>query len=102
MSLHTETLVIGALVIFLAIKLPFLGLVFWIMMRHGGGYTQSDWSDRERSEILDYLRIINKKSHNFFADHTLKTVGRIVNGDGSFTLNSCTRGSSGVVALWSK
>jgi hypothetical protein len=52
-----ETLVIGALVIFLAIKLPFLGLVFWIMMRHGGGYTQSDWSDRERGEILDYLRM---------------------------------------------
>ena len=51
-----ETLVIGALVVFLAIKLPFLALVFWIMMRHGGGYTQSEWSDRERGEILDYLR----------------------------------------------
>ena len=51
-----ETLVIGALVVFLAIKLPFLGFVFWIIMRHGGGYTQSEWSDRERSEILDYLR----------------------------------------------
>lgn len=51
-----ETLVIGALIVFLAIKLPFLGFVFWIIMRHGGGYTQSEWSDRERGEILDYLR----------------------------------------------
>ena len=52
----TETLVIGALIVFLAIKLPFLVMVFWIIMRHGGGYTQSEWSDRERGEILDYLR----------------------------------------------
>jgi hypothetical protein len=51
-----ETLAIGALIVFLAIKLPFLGFVFWIIMRHGGGYTQSEWSDRERGEILDYLR----------------------------------------------
>lgn len=51
-----ETLTIGALIVFLAIKLPFLGMVFWIIMRQGGGYTQSEWSDRERAEILDYLR----------------------------------------------
>lgn len=51
-----ETLTIAALVVFLAIKLPFLVMVFWIIMRQGGGYTQSEWSDRERAEILDYLR----------------------------------------------
>ena len=51
-----ETLALGALIVFLAIKLPFLGFVFWIIMRQGGGYTQSEWSDRERNEILDYLR----------------------------------------------
>jgi hypothetical protein len=51
-----ETLALGALIVFLAIKLPFLGFVFWIIMRQGGGYTQSEWSDRERGEILDYLR----------------------------------------------
>jgi hypothetical protein len=51
-----ETLAFGALIVFLAIKLPFLGFVFWIIMRQGGGYTQSEWSERERGEILDYLR----------------------------------------------
>ena len=35
--------------------------------------------------IVDYLKIVNKKSHNLFADITLKTVGRIVAGDGSFS-----------------
>jgi len=51
-----ETLALGAIIVFLAIKLPFLGFVFWIIMRQGGGYTQSEWSERERGEILDYLR----------------------------------------------
>lgn len=34
--------------------------------------------------LLDYLKIVNKKSHNLFADVTLKTLGRMVRGDGSF------------------
>ncbi|MSO44133.1 MAG: hypothetical protein EXQ74_02300 [Thermoleophilia bacterium] len=51
-----ETLAIGALIVFLAIKLPLLALVFWILMRHGGGYTQAAISDRERSDVLEYLR----------------------------------------------
>ena len=38
--------------------------------------------------LLDYLKIINKKSHNLFADLTLKTLGRIVAGQGSFAAGS--------------
>ncbi len=34
--------------------------------------------------LEDYLAITNKKSHNFFADLTLKTLGRVEEGDGSF------------------
>lgn len=34
--------------------------------------------------IVEYLKIVNKKSHNLFADVTLKTIGRVVAGDGSF------------------
>ncbi len=50
-----ETLAIGALVVFIALKLPFLVLVFWIIMRKGNGEAHNDWSDRERGEILTYL-----------------------------------------------
>ena len=38
----------------------------------------------ESRPLVEYLEIVNKKSHNLFADLTLKTVGRIVAGDGSF------------------
>jgi serine-type D-Ala-D-Ala carboxypeptidase/endopeptidase (penicillin-binding protein 4) len=34
--------------------------------------------------IQEYLKIVNKKSHNLFAEVTLKTLGRVVAGDGSF------------------
>jgi D-alanyl-D-alanine carboxypeptidase/D-alanyl-D-alanine-endopeptidase (penicillin-binding protein 4) len=34
--------------------------------------------------LQDYLKIVNKKSHNLFAEVTLKTLGRVVSGDGSF------------------
>jgi D-alanyl-D-alanine carboxypeptidase/D-alanyl-D-alanine-endopeptidase (penicillin-binding protein 4) len=34
--------------------------------------------------LLDYLKIVNKKSHNLFAELTLKTLGRVVEGDGSY------------------
>jgi D-alanyl-D-alanine carboxypeptidase/D-alanyl-D-alanine-endopeptidase (penicillin-binding protein 4) len=34
--------------------------------------------------LLEYLKIVNKKSHNLFAEVTLKTLGRAVVGDGSF------------------
>ena len=34
--------------------------------------------------LLEYLKIVNKKSHNLFAEVTLKTLGRVVAGDGSF------------------
>jgi hypothetical protein len=50
-----ETLAISALVVFLGLKLPFLGLVFWIIMRQGNGEAHNDWSDRERDEIFAYL-----------------------------------------------
>ena len=38
----------------------------------------------ESPPLLDYLKIVNKKSHNLFAEITLKTIGRVVAGDGSF------------------
>ncbi|MSR36354.1 MAG: D-alanyl-D-alanine carboxypeptidase/D-alanyl-D-alanine-endopeptidase [Gemmatimonadetes bacterium] len=38
----------------------------------------------ESPPLIEYLKIVNKKSHNLFADVTLKTVGRVVRGDGSF------------------
>lgn len=50
-----ETLTIGALIVFLAIKIPLLVFVFWILMRQGGGYTQSDLSATERSRVLESL-----------------------------------------------
>ncbi|RMH22152.1 MAG: D-alanyl-D-alanine carboxypeptidase/D-alanyl-D-alanine-endopeptidase, partial [Gemmatimonadetes bacterium] len=34
--------------------------------------------------LLDYLRVVNHESHNFFAEAVFKTVGRVVEGDGSF------------------
>lgn len=50
-----QTLSIGALIVFFAIKIPLLLIVFWILMRQGGGYTQSDLSDKERSRVLESL-----------------------------------------------
>ena len=38
--------------------------------------------------LLDYLKIVNKRSHNLFADLTLKTLGRMVDGQGSFAAGS--------------
>jgi D-alanyl-D-alanine carboxypeptidase/D-alanyl-D-alanine-endopeptidase (penicillin-binding protein 4) len=35
--------------------------------------------------LLELLRIINKESHNFFAETVAKTLGRVVVGDGSFS-----------------
>ncbi len=51
----TEVLLAGALIVFLVIKLPFLGLVWWLMMRHGSPEHAAEWDDRERAEILQYL-----------------------------------------------
>jgi D-alanyl-D-alanine carboxypeptidase/D-alanyl-D-alanine-endopeptidase (penicillin-binding protein 4) len=34
--------------------------------------------------LLEYLKIVNKKSHNLFAELTLKTLGRVVGGEGSY------------------
>lgn len=50
-----ETLAIGALIVFLAIKVPLLIFVFWVLMRQGGGYTQSDLNTTERSRVLAHL-----------------------------------------------
>ena len=50
-----ETLTIGALIVFLAIKIPLLVFVFWILMRKGGGYTQADLSEAERTRVLQSL-----------------------------------------------
>lgn len=50
-----ETLSIGALIVFLAIKIPLLLFVFWILMRQGGGYTQSDLTEKERNRVLEHL-----------------------------------------------
>lgn len=35
--------------------------------------------------LVDYLTVVNKQSHNFLAETVLKTMGRVVSGDGSFT-----------------
>ncbi len=35
--------------------------------------------------LVDYLTVVNKESHNFLAETVLKTMGRVVLGDGSFT-----------------
>ncbi len=50
-----QALSIGALVVFLAIKIPLLGFVFWVLMRKGGGYTQVEMSAVERSRVLASL-----------------------------------------------
>ena len=50
-----ETLSIGALIVFLAIKIPLLLFVFWILMRQGGGYTQSELTAKERNRVLEHL-----------------------------------------------
>ena len=50
-----ETLATGALIVFLAIKIPLLLFIFWILMRQGGGYTQSELSSKERSRVLESL-----------------------------------------------
>lgn len=34
--------------------------------------------------LSDYLRAVNQRSHNLYADLFLKTLGRVVDGDGSF------------------
>lgn len=34
--------------------------------------------------LVVYLTVVNKQSHNFLAETVLKTMGRIVSGDGSF------------------
>ena len=50
-----DTLAAGAVIIFLAIKLPLLGLVWWLLTRHREVPGETTWSPRERQEILDYL-----------------------------------------------
>lgn len=35
--------------------------------------------------LLEYLNVMNRLSHNFYAESILKTIGRVANGDGSFT-----------------
>ena len=47
-----DTLATAALIVFLGIKLPLLGFVFWILMRQGGGYTQAELTTRERTRVL--------------------------------------------------
>ena len=50
-----ETLATGALIVFIAIKVPLLLFVFWILMRQGGGYTQGELTSKERSRVLESL-----------------------------------------------
>ena len=38
----------------------------------------------ESPPLLEYLEVVNKKSHNLFAELTLKTLGRVVEGEGSY------------------
>ena len=35
-------------------------------------------------ELLEYLTVVNHESHNFFAEAIIKTIGKVVNGEGSF------------------
>jgi D-alanyl-D-alanine carboxypeptidase/D-alanyl-D-alanine-endopeptidase (penicillin-binding protein 4) len=39
---------------------------------------------RQSPPLLEILRVVNKESNNFLAESVLKTVGRVVTGDGSF------------------
>ena len=34
--------------------------------------------------LIEALKVVNQRSHNFYADMVLKTLGRVVAGDGSF------------------
>ncbi len=35
-------------------------------------------------ELLEYLKVVNHESHNLFAETIIKTIGRVVTGEGSF------------------
>ncbi|MCU0308861.1 MAG: hypothetical protein MUE51_14065 [Thermoleophilia bacterium] len=50
-----NVLAAGAVIIFLAIKLPLLALVWWLMTRHQERPGDQAWTGRERREILEYL-----------------------------------------------
>ncbi len=39
-------------------------------------------------EMKDIIRVVNKRSHNFYADQLLKTLGATFNGEGSFEAGS--------------
>ena len=57
----------------------------------------SDTLFRHNSATLSALiTTVNKKSHNFFAEQLLKTLGARFNGNGSF------KGGAGVVANWTR
>lgn len=38
--------------------------------------------------LIDYLEVVNKRSHNLLAETTLKTLGRLVEGEGSYAAGS--------------
>ncbi len=54
-AMGPEALTIGALIVFLGIKIPLLLFVFWVLMRQGGGYTQQDLTAAERARVLGSL-----------------------------------------------
>jgi hypothetical protein len=54
-AVGTEALVIGGVIIFLVVKVPLLGIVWWLMGRHLERPGEQRWSAEERAEILAYL-----------------------------------------------
>ena len=44
----------------------------WLLARHTS------------PELLEYLTVLNHESHNFFAETIVKTMGKVVTGEGSF------------------
>ena len=41
-------------------------------------------ADHTSPELLDYLTVVNHESHNLFAETIIKTIGKVVTGEGSF------------------
>jgi D-alanyl-D-alanine carboxypeptidase/D-alanyl-D-alanine-endopeptidase (penicillin-binding protein 4) len=51
---------------------------------HTSGHSPRILATLQSPPLLEVLRVINKESHNYFAETVLKTLGRTVLGDGSF------------------
>lgn len=50
----------------------------------GGAHTPRVVAEHRSPPLREYLAVINQESHNLFADLVLRTVGRVVEGEGSY------------------